>query len=283
MFQTHVCEIGADRCASMTCSKILMLAGELSQARLYPSTSFRLKPVPESLNSPDLPTARRPPTKDDPTMVFHWDSVMAKSMQGGNPQQVSRPSIMSKSLHEHQSASNFNVSSSDQEVSSIPRMNKKGSDQKRSSSAATASTRRTPPTSARPLHDLKPSPNSRSKKSHVSADDDDDYSDDSTADMGKKKVARMNGKRMSSSLSRQRKGMMPVPMEGVADDRYKPDRYHSSSKTRRPTSAPVTTRTDNKPRTSSSTIPPTNRPQQYLRSISHGKLLRPRSLKLHYV
>ncbi len=54
----------------------------MSQSKLYNNRTRMLKPVPESLNSPDVPVPRLNsgrPRKDDPALVYSRGDIMAAS------------------------------------------------------------------------------------------------------------------------------------------------------------------------------------------------------------
>ncbi len=56
--------------------------GELSQSKLLQHGRGRLNPVPESLNSPDVPVPRLNngrPRKDDPALLYSRGDIMAAS------------------------------------------------------------------------------------------------------------------------------------------------------------------------------------------------------------
>lgn len=83
---------------------VFSLSDELSQSKsMYNRLQTRLNPVPESLNSPDVPLPAEhsfnKPRRDDPRLYNRDNLSTSMISYGGQQQQQQQQSNMSKSMH----------------------------------------------------------------------------------------------------------------------------------------------------------------------------------------
>lgn len=94
--------------------------GELGQSKLYHRLQNRLNPVPESLNSPDVPVPKRKNQRDDPMMLYNRDFTASfPSAQSQNPFQ-SLPLSASYHASVQSNGGRGDSSSSDPDINTLP-------------------------------------------------------------------------------------------------------------------------------------------------------------------